>query len=140
MENRSFAAAVARHPPPSRWVVPGSMLADRLVTYADALAAVSFVGTSGLSLALADPDVRCSLIHGVHMVAIGNFAFAGLMSALLLVLRHWENDLRSDEPLSRKAEAISRRLHVARFVVIWLSTIGAVATMMAAGRDPTCGP
>jgi SAM-dependent MidA family methyltransferase len=39
MENRSFAAAVARHPPPSRWVVPGSMLADRLVTFWRALGA-----------------------------------------------------------------------------------------------------
>lgn len=46
-------------------------IADRLVTYADALAAVCFVGTSGLSLALADPDVRCSLTSGVPQVVAG---------------------------------------------------------------------
>ena len=39
-------------------------LADRLVNYADALAAVCFVGMSGLSIAMADPDVRCSITQG----------------------------------------------------------------------------
>ncbi len=114
-------------------------LADRLVNYADALAAVSFVGTSGFSLAIADPDVRCSLQGGVTVVAIGNFAFASLMTALVFVLRHWENDLRASAPLAGKAAVISRRLHVARIVIIWFSTFGAVATMVAAARDPACG-
>ena len=33
-------------------------LADRLVSYADAVAALAFVGVSGLGVAVADPDTR----------------------------------------------------------------------------------
>jgi len=114
-------------------------LADRLVNYADALVAVSFVGMSGLSIALADPDVRCSLIRGVTPVAVANLVSAGIVSILLVILRSWEFDLRSPAPPSPKSARYARRLHIARFIIVWISAAAAVATLLAATRDPACG-
>ena len=113
-------------------------LADRLVNYADGLAAVSFVGMSGLSIALADPDVRCSITQEAYLpVAIGNLVSASVVSLLLLLLRRWESDLRPETP-SAKVSLYSRRLHIARFVVVWLSALGAVVALVAASKDPGC--
>ena len=44
------------------------VLADRLVSYSDALVAVSFLGVSGIGLAVADPDIRCTLARGATYV------------------------------------------------------------------------
>jgi hypothetical protein len=114
-------------------------LADRLVNYADALAAVSFVGMSGLSIAMADPDVRCSITQGA-LVPVGliNLVSATAVTVVLAILRRWERDLRSGSPLSPKAARISARLHVARFVIVWLSAGAAVAVILASARDTSC--
>ncbi len=113
-------------------------LADRLVSYADALVAVSFVGMSGLSIALADPDVRCSIADGLVPIMAGNVIFASVVSYLLRTLRKWETDLRADSPLSTKAADYSRRLYSGRFVVVWFSAIAAVSALAAVTRDPSC--
>ena len=113
-------------------------LADRLVTYADALVAVSFVGMSGFSIALADPDVRCSITGGLTGIVVGNFIFGGTVSFLLVVLRSWESDLRSATSLSVKSARYSRRLHVARLIIVWFCAITVVVTLIIATRDPAC--
>jgi hypothetical protein len=113
-------------------------LADRLVNYADALVAVSFVGMSGLSIALADPDVRCSLTRGVFPVMVANLISAAGVSVLLVILRSWESNLRSPSLSSPRAARYLSRLHIARFVIVWLSAAAAVATLFAATRDPAC--
>lgn len=113
-------------------------LADRFVTYSDALVAVSFVGTSGLSLAVADPDVRCSMVGGLVGVSIGNAMFSGIVSVLLVALRRWELDLRQDDPQSEKANVYSRRVHIARFAVVWLSAVMAAVIVRFATADPSC--
>jgi len=114
-------------------------LADRLVGYSDAVVAVAFVGMSGLSLALADPDVRCSMANGAILpVSVANVAFACFMSLVLLTLRRWELDLRSGA-LSSKASRYSVRLHTARISVVWLSAMGSIAVLAAASNDPSCG-
>ena len=113
-------------------------LADRLVTYADALVAVTFVGTSGWSLALTNPESRCSLIHAAGPVSVGNLIFAAIVSILLITLRRWELDLLTGTAVSKKSAAYSRRLHVARLGVVWVSAIAIVIFLMAALRDPTC--
>lgn len=108
------------------------------MTYADALVAVSFVGTSGLSLALTDPDVRCSLVDAFGQVLAGNFVSAGIVSILLITLRSWESDLREGSSRSKKSESYSRRLHVARLAVVWISAIAAVVLLAAATKGPAC--
>lgn len=113
-------------------------LADRLVTYADTLVAVSFVGMSGLSLALGEPDVRCSVAAVFKPVMLGNLASAFVVTALLVVLRRWEKDLRSDMPLSKKAGLYSGRLQVARFSIVWLSAVTVILAIYAASKDSSC--
>ena len=113
-------------------------LADRLVGYSDGLAAVSFVGMSAFSIALADPDIRCSIVGSLVPIASGNVVFASVVSYLLHTLRKWETDLRADSPLSTKAAGYSRKLYIGRFVVVWFSAIAAVSALAAATRDPSC--
>jgi len=114
-------------------------LADRLVNYADALAAISFVGASGLSLALADPDVRCSLVTGgLREVSFGNLGFGIVMSGLIWMLRRWELDLRDGESISIKARRYAGRLYAARHIVVWLSAVAAVGILFAATQDTSC--
>ncbi len=105
-------------------------LADRLVSYADAMVAVVFVGVSGLGIAIADPDTRASVARGAEWVAVTNVLLGGIVSALLHVLRRWELDLRIGGPQSVKAMRYSRSLHIARFVITWVSVTQSVVFML----------
>ncbi len=96
-------------------------LADRLLNYADAIVAVSFVGVSGLGIAVADPDTRESVARGAVWVAAANVVVGMVASGLLHLLRRWELDLRAAAPLSAKGARYSQRLHVARHVVVWFA-------------------
>ena len=106
-------------------------LADRLVNYADAIVAVAFVGVSGLGVALADPDARESVARAAEWVGGLNVAVGVVVSALLRLLRRWELDLRFGQPQSKKAAAYSRRLHAARYVVVWFAVVQSVVLMWA---------
>jgi len=109
------------------------------LNYADALAAVAFVGMSGLSIALAEPDVRCSITQGAFVpVVVANVLSACVVSVLLVVLRRWELDLRSPAPPSAKATRYMRRVHVARFVIVWFCATAAILSVVAAARDQAC--
>ena len=113
-------------------------LADRLVTYADALVAVVFVGSSGIAVALTNPESRCSLVNTAGPVSMGNLIFAGIISVLLITLRRWELDLRTGTSPSKKAIGYSRRLHVARLVVIWFSAIATAFFLLASTGGSAC--
>ena len=116
-------------------------IADRLTNYADALVAVSFFGMSGISIGLLDPDIRCSIARGAYFpAAVGYLASASLTSLLLFVLRRWEIDLRPLASSSGKAARYTRRLRVARFIVVWFSAISAVIMLVSVSRDPACVP
>ncbi len=106
-----------------------SALADRLVSYADAIVAVSFLGASGLGIAVADPDARASVSQAWREVAIGNLVMPLIVSAIILMLRRWELELRADLDTAPKALKIGRRLHVARLLIVWASGIQ-VAVLM----------
>ncbi len=104
-------------------------LADRLLNYADAIVAVSFVGVSGLGIAVADPDTRESVARGAVWVAVANVAVGVVASGLLHLLRRWELDLRASVPLSAKGARYSRRLHGARYVVVWFAVAQSILFM-----------
>ncbi len=104
-------------------------LADRLVNYADAIVAVSFVGVSGLGIAVADPDTRESVARGAVWVAAANVIVGVVASGLLHLLRRWELDLRASAALSPKGARYSRRLHGARYVVVWFAVAQSVVFM-----------
>ena len=108
-----------------------SSLADRLVNYSDALVALAFVGVSGLGIAVADPDVRADISRAADWVILGNVLSGALFSAGIVTLRRWEVDLRSEAAPGPKAQGYSRRLHIARLVVLWLSVLQAAVIMLA---------
>lgn len=107
------------------------ILADRLLNYADAIVAVSFVGVSGLGIAMTDPEARASVARGADWIVGANIIVGFALSVLLYYLRRWEMDLRAHAPLSEKSRVYSGRLHVARFVVIWFAVVQSVLLMWA---------
>jgi hypothetical protein len=106
-------------------------LADRLVNYADALVALAVVGVSGLGLAVADPETRGDIARAADWIIASNLISGVILTVLVAVLRRWELDLRSENPPAQKARRYSRRLHVARIVVVWLASAQAVLLMVA---------
>ena len=106
-------------------------LADRLVSYADAIVALSVIGASGLGLAIADPDARESIARGANYIIAVNVITGFVVSSLIVVLRKWEADLRADLEPAPKARKYSRYLHRARLVVVWLAVVQAIALMIA---------
>ena len=106
-------------------------LADRLISYSDAVAAVAFLGASGLGIAVAEPDARSSIASVAEWIIVSNILLSLLLTAMLILLRRWETDLRSDLPPAAKARRYSRYLHWARLVVVWASGAQAVGIMLA---------
>lgn len=106
-------------------------LADRLVSYADAIVAVSFLGTSGLGIAIADPDTRTSIARAWAEVAIFNLVLPAVITLILLMLRRWEQDLRAELDESPKAARYSLRLHWARLFLVWFASLQIVGMMFA---------
>ena len=113
-------------------------LPDRLLSYADALAALSIISVSGLGIAAADPDIRCSLALVPLRVAVSNIIFAGIATVVIIRLRVWESELRLGSDFSERALEIARHLHFARLVVIWGSTLLAVLVLYALTQDASC--
>lgn len=114
-----------------------SALADRLLNYSDALVAVAFLGVSGLGIAIADPDVRCTIARAAGQITFAIFVNALVFSAVIVLLRRWENDLRSAAPATGKVARYGRWIHLARLIVVWLSLLLSVVLVFAS-RDAGC--
>lgn len=108
-------------------------LADRLVNYSDAVVALAFIVSSGLGLAIADPDTRNTIEDVAGAMILGNAVLGMVYSALLVVLRRWESDLRVDLHVSEKFLRYSLRIYLARHVIVWLSIAQTVAILFALG-------
>ncbi|MFK7975348.1 MAG: hypothetical protein AB8C02_04390 [Halioglobus sp.] len=107
-------------------------LADRLVNYVDAIVAVAFLASSGIGLALADPDTRESLESVAFGIIIGNALLGVVFSFIVAVLRRWELDLRQGVTHSAKYIRYSRRMYLAKHAVIWISIVQTVVILAAA--------
>lgn len=108
-------------------------LADRLTGYSDAIVALAFIVSSGLGFAIADADTRVTITDVAVGMIIGNAILGVIFSALLVILRRWELDLKVDLVVSEKYTRYSLRIYRARHVVIWLSISQTVTTMLALG-------
>jgi hypothetical protein len=106
-------------------------LADRLVNYSDAMVTLAFIISSGLGFAIADPDTLRTIAGAAVGIVIGNAFLGVLFSTLLVILRHWELELRADLVLSEKYKQYTGRINIARHVVIWLSITQTVAVLLS---------
>lgn len=109
------------------------ILADRLVNYSDAIVTLSFLISSGLGLAIADPDTRITITIVAFEMVIGNTILGVLFSLLVALLRRWELDLRIGMDHTEKYLRYTSRIYVSRHVVIWLTITQTVAIMLALG-------
>ncbi len=105
-------------------------LADRIVNYSDALAAIVFLGASGLGIAVADPDTRSSMNLISSWMIVGNIFLGLVFSSLLVLLRRWELDLRGEPPANSNVRRYSRYFYLARHCVIWISVTQIVVIML----------
>ncbi len=101
-----------------------SEVAKRLIGYADAVVALSFVSISAFGLAVADPDIRCSLAGALLPVIIANTLGAALFSLALLMLSRWGRSLQADDQLSSRGRKISGYLNAGRHFLIWFAAVG----------------
>ena len=116
-------------------------LADRFVSYSDAIVAFSLVNSLAFLIALTERDVRCSLvgISGAVWICVG--AFPLLLTLGLVACRRAEVRLRRASHTDAAASAYQALgyLHIVRIGMLWLGIILCVPLIRMALSDTTCG-
>ncbi len=113
-------------------------LADRIVSYCDALAAFSLVNALAFLITLADPDIRCS-IAGIAAIVIGAIVMMSvLITGGLVALRRFERSLRPPDSQDPAIERFWRNTQVLRLVVVWVVALLVTFGSWAATQDPAC--
>lgn len=113
-------------------------LADRIITYCDALVAFSLVNGLAFLVALAEPDVRCSIVGVAGAIVAINLIFAIASTVGLITLRRTERRLRGDDLQDAEVEKFWRVVAIARFVLIWFFMGLVLVGVVSASLDPLC--
>lgn len=114
-------------------------LADRIVSYSDAIVAFSMVNGLGFLIALGDPDMRCSIVEVAAVLGGVNGLFAIFGTAGLFWLRRFERALRgveADDPLIVRFMRLSM---IVRVALIWVFCAVVVFGVFAGSFDARCG-
>jgi len=114
-------------------------LADRLVNYADAVAAFSVVNGIAFVVTLTETEVRCSIAHLNWFVISGQITFSSIIAFGVIALRHLELKVRSSASAQAPiVESFLRGFFIARITVILVSTVATVMFAAMALSDPAC--
>jgi hypothetical protein len=115
-------------------------IADRLVSYSDAIVAFGVVNSLAFLIALTERDVRCSLTDIQITFWIAYFLFPTVLTGALIACRHAELRLRS-EPLNEDEEAARalRYFHFARIGIVWATVLVCIPLVRMALSD-ACDP
>ena len=115
-------------------------LANRFSSYADAVAAVAFVNALAFFVAIADQEVRCSLVDLRGLVISSGVALHAAYLAATWAFRRGELRLReSGGSISRALVSSYRgRIHIARLVFIVLVTVMFIIVAWYGLVDPSC--
>ena len=95
-------------------------LADRFTNYSDAVVAISLVNVLGFFFAIAEQEIRCSLVdHTIGIIVAGAAIQLGYIIALV-ILRRGEVGLRRASGIESDAlvETYRHRLSIARFALV----------------------
>ncbi len=115
-------------------------LADRIITYSDALVAFSLVNALAFVIAMAEPDIRCSIVR-IAGFAIGlNFVIPVILCAVLFALRRFERRLRPAEGSDPTVERFWGVAQGVRYALVCLFSLLVVLGLWAATHDPSCAP
>jgi len=108
-------------------------LSERLTKYSDTIVTASVVGVVGLGFGVADADIRPSLERGRSIVFLIVVVISILFSGIVLLLRRWEVDLKSDLSEDAKSLRYGKYLHWARLGIVGVSSALAVVLVLAIG-------
>jgi len=117
-----------------------SAMADRLLAYCDAIAGFSVVNTLAFLIALAEPDVRCTLVETTSLLYVGILVGAALQNAGLVYLRGKERLLReaSGEELNPQVAQTMHAVQVGRIGLVWFYSLVLIGVLWASSNS-TCG-
>jgi len=113
-------------------------LADRIITYSDALAAFSLVNALAFVITLAEPDIRCSIANIAVGAIVGNVLIAVAITVALVALRRFERSLRPAGSQDARVERFWRVVQTVRITLVWGVVVFASFGLWAATLDPTC--
>ncbi len=113
-------------------------LADRFVSYADAISVFPFVQAVAYSIALSDPDIRCSIAEIWLNVMLGNIIFSILAFGVIVMFRRSEMALRQIEAEDALVLRYLRRLYLGRLVLVVMSCFYVAFSTYTATLDPLC--
>jgi len=114
-------------------------LADRLVNYADAVAAFAVVNALAFLVAITETEVRCSLAHLLWLVVTGQIVVGLAMTGAVVALRRIELRLRaSDAPAPDDIQQLLHTFFIVRLGVVWLSVAVTAPLVRMALSDPAC--
>ena len=113
-------------------------VADRIVTYCDALVAFSLVNGLAFLIALGEPDIRCSIARIAGIVAGINAFFPIVVTLLLIWLRRYEDRLRDDAVEDELVTRFWKIAGVFRLVLVWFFASVVLFGLWAATHDSSC--
>lgn len=113
-------------------------IADRLVNFADAIAAFSVVNSLAFLVTLGDPEIRCSIANALWLVVGGHLAFGVAYAMAVAVLRSLEIAMRGTTPVTPEIGQFLRGFFIARLAVIALFTLFTSVSAALALANPGC--
>ena len=113
-------------------------LADRMVNYADAAAAFSVVNSLAFLVALAETDVRCSLVSRQSLVIGGQIATFVIVAIAVVLLRRSELRVRASTPIADDVAGYLKTFFVVRIAVVAIAGVLTVAFAAIAVTDTWC--
>jgi hypothetical protein len=113
-------------------------LADRIITYSDALVAFSLVNALAFLIALAEPEIRCSINRIAWTIAIVNLAFPLTSSTILVALRRFELKLREGEHQDEMVTSFWNYARIVRYALVWGFAAMVLLGLLGANSDPAC--
>ncbi len=113
-------------------------LADRVITYCDALAAFSLVNAFAFLVTLAEPGIRCSIARIPTFVIGANLVIPLLITACLILLRRFECSLRESGSQDPAVQKFWSYVQVFRLALVWVVTVLVIFVVWAAAQDLAC--
>ena len=113
-------------------------LADRVITYCDALAAFSLLNAFAFLVTLGEPDIRCSIARIGTFVIGANLFFPLVITAGLVLLRKFEASLRPPSSQDLAVDRFWSYVQAFRIVLVWAVALLVSFGVWAAGQDPAC--
>lgn len=115
-------------------------LADRFANYSDAVVAISLVNVLGFFFAIAEQEIRCSLVDHTPGILLSGVAIQLGYIIALIVLRRGEISLRqgSRTKSSYLMKSFRRRLSIARFVLVVGVTLVFIVVAPYGLEGPAC--